>query len=89
MRLLRDDNFCLVDSFRLRLLRDVDAHCLCRLTFAASLAFNRYFLQISFCVMLSADFAVTIPFTLADALPTEENTAPPSYWVCGPGSLLS
>lgn len=41
-----------------------------------------YFIQINFCVMLSTDFVVTVPFVLSDALPSEENTLPPSYWVC-------
>lgn len=31
--------------------------------------------------MLSADFVVTLPFIITDAVPTEENTLPPSYWV--------
>jgi hypothetical protein len=33
--------------------------------------------------MLSTDFVVTVPFILSDALPSEVNTLPPSYWVWG------
>eukprot|EP01134_Creolimax_fragrantissima_P000185 CFRG0185T1 len=41
----------------------------------------QYFVNIILPVFMASDLVATIPFTLTDVMPSEENTLPPSYWV--------